>query len=218
MYVGNKETEFVKKLNWDFEPIVLKDDLLKQICKDLEISHVCSVRIRLENKGKESVSFSYLAWRKGLPFELRDGEPFVMQTDGAGRELHLYYKVGAIDKPINIHVYSNEVHILAESFVYKPQQTVEVEDWPFPLIASKAPTNESNELTVAHSFHHLLYFGTEELQKTFKDAAIRYVLLTIRLNPDTTAGKKGRGTLRSGGFLHIVATSGSVDLRVEDKM
>lgn len=112
---------------------------MKEICKDLAKDAACIAKITIRNKGKEPLDFSYLAWRNSKPFELKEGDPLRIPTAAIGREVHLYYKITDLKKPINIYAYSNEVKTRMLHAAYAPEKPTEIDVWPFPLPVKSEP-------------------------------------------------------------------------------
>jgi len=169
IFVGSEKFTALNVSNWNFQPITLNDNLLKEVCKDLAKGLVCIVQIKLKNTGKEPFDFSYLAWRSTKPFELKDGEPLRIPTGGLGKEIHLYYKLTS-NNPVNIYAYSNEVRITMINFNYKPEKPADLEAWPFPILPPVFDSLQLASLVSANetpssfgTFSHNLYYSSKQL-------------------------------------------------------
>ena len=125
VFVGSDKYAALNVTNWNFQPILINDVVMKAVCKDLAKDLVCVVKIKLQNPGKEAFDFSYLSYRNTKPLELKDGEPVRIPASSIGKEIHMLYKVTDNNKPINIYAYSNEIKIVVISSNYKPEKLTE---------------------------------------------------------------------------------------------
>lgn len=93
----------------------------------------------------------------------------------------------------------------------------------FPSAFTPPPSEAGKErvaelLNQTGKFNHHIYFNGGQLKESFGDAAFKYLLLTIRQDSGSGTKKRGEFNQQSKGFLHVTASSGSANLREEDKM